>query len=163
MRDEHFPCFHIPHALEIRVYVHTNPYSRSLRQNRALTIYVHSYLCPICSAVTLPTAQPDMQGWEKENALKLLCQCLRVKDYPTVLNTATTCNVFSLRRSWKQRGLVIWKGEISHHFTPSPRGHWDCDWYEKSPEREVPDDLWGPCFLVFFFPQLYWPRNVGVL
>lgn len=89
----------------------------------------------------------------KENALKLLCQCLRVKDYPTVLNSATSCNVFSLRRSWKQRGLVIWKGEISHHFTPSLRGHWDCDWYERSPKREVPDDLWGPCWF-FFSPAL---------
>lgn len=95
-----------------------------------------------------PTCKDERKN---ENALKILCQCLRVKDYPTVLNSVTSCNVFSLRHCWKQRGLVIWKGEISHHFTPSLSGHWDCDWYEKSPKGEVPDDLWCPWI---FLPSL---------
>lgn len=88
------------------------------------------------------------------NALKLLCQCSRLKDYPTVLNSATSCNVFSLRHSWKQRALVIWKGEISHHFTLSLRGQWDCDWYEKAPKWEVSDNLCSPFLGVFFIFSL---------
>lgn len=111
-----------------------------------------SHLCHMCCAARRPRHSPA-RGDESEtgNALKLLCQCLRLKDYPTVLNSATSCNVFSLRRSWKQRGLVIWQGEISHHFARSLRGQWDCDWDENTPKRDVPDNLCGPFLGMFLF------------
>lgn len=70
--DEHFPCFHTQHALEIHKYVHTNSYSNSLRQNPVLTIYILTYAPYVQLSRCLQHNLTCKDERENENALKLL-------------------------------------------------------------------------------------------
>lgn len=157
--DEHFPCFHTQHALEIHKYVHTNSYSNSLRQNPVLTIYILTYAPYVQLSRCLQHNLTCKDERENENALKLLVNVWEWKIIQlfSIVQPAAIYSHLDILKS-----KVVWSsGKVKYPIIlliiEGTLKLWLI--WEESKRR---GSIWSLRSLIFS-PCLYRPRNLGAL